>query len=459
MIQSKDSALYMEEGIDTSSSGSSPSSASTSDLSGPADSNFTLNRSPHSTGRSISNVELLIHFVKGNLGTGILAMPSAFQKAGLWVSAVALPVMAIICTHSMQMLVNAAEEMKNRQGDFIVSYAHVAETACLTGAKQFHKFAKPARLVINWFVCITQIGFCCVFLVFVGDNLQQVVSHFTQLDWDSRIYMAIVSVPLIFLNWIRNLKLLTPVSVVSNCLQIFSIIVVLYYVMQDLPSITMRPAFQTWGGLPLFFGTAIYTFEGIALVLPLQKDMKRPQDFRGCTGLLNIGMSIVASLYLTVGLFGYWKYGEDIESSITLNLPSGDILAQMVKISMVLAICGSYAMQLYVPIPIIWPSISKYFRFIGSDVVAECIFRTLVVMLICGFAVAIPKLDLFISLVGAFGSSFLGLIFPPILDLVVHWPKVSTATLLKNCLIIIFGSAGFVTGTYASVQEIVIAFN
>ena len=43
------------------------------------------------------------------------------------------------------MQVDAAEEMKNRQGDFIVSYAHVAETACLTGAKQFHKFAKPAR--------------------------------------------------------------------------------------------------------------------------------------------------------------------------------------------------------------------------------------------------------------------------------------------------------------------------
>jgi len=459
MMKSKDCTRSMEEAIDTSSSEGSGSSGSTSDMSGPADSNFTLNRSPHSTGRQISNVELFIHFVKGNLGTGILAMPSAFQKAGLWVGAVALPVMAIICTHSMQMLVNAAEEMKNRQGDFIVSYAHVAETACLTGAKQFHKFAKPARLVINTFICITQIGFCCVFLVFVGDNLQQVVSHFTELDWDSRVYMAIVSVPLVFLNWIRNLKLLTPVSVISNILQIFSIVVVFYYVVQDLPSITTRPAFQTWGGLPLFFGTAIYTFEGIALVLPLQKDMKRPQDFRGCTGLLNIGMFTVASLYLSVGLFGYWKYGEDIESSITLNLPNGHILAQMVKISMVAAICGSYAMQLYVPIPIMWPSISKYFRFIGSDVVAECIFRTVIVMMICGFAVAIPRLDLFISLVGAFGSSFLGLIFPPILDLVVHWPKVSTITLLKNLFIIVFGLAGFATGTYASVQEIVKAFN
>jgi len=458
-MPSKDRTLYIEEGIDTSSSAFSGSSGSTSDISGPADSNFVLNRSPHSTGKPISNVELLIHFVKGNLGTGIFSMPSAFQKAGLWVGAIALPVMAIICTHSMQMLVNAAEEMKTRKGDFSVSYAHVAETACLTGAKQFHKFAKPARLVINMFICITQIGFCCVFLVFVGDNLQQVVAHFTQLEWDSRVYMAILTVPLIFLNWIRNLKLLTPVSVISNILQIFSIVVVFYYVLQDLPSITLRPVFQSWGGLPLFFGTAIYTFEGIALVLPLQKDMKRPQDFKGCTGLLNIGMFLVASLYFNVGLFGYWKYGEQIQSSITLNLPPEDILAQMVKISMVAAICGSYAMQLYVPIPIIWPSISKYFRFIGSDLIAEYLFRTVIVIMICGFAVAIPKLDLFISLVGAFGSSFLGLIFPPMLDLVVHWPNVGTATLLKNVFIIIFGLAGFVTGTYASVHEIVTAFN
>lgn len=37
--------------------------------------------------------------------------------------------------------------MKTRKGDFSVSYAHVAETACLTGAKQFHKFAKPARYI------------------------------------------------------------------------------------------------------------------------------------------------------------------------------------------------------------------------------------------------------------------------------------------------------------------------
>ena len=55
-MKSKDCTRSMEEAIDTSSSEGSGSSGSTSDMSGPADSNFTLNRSPHSTGRQISYV-------------------------------------------------------------------------------------------------------------------------------------------------------------------------------------------------------------------------------------------------------------------------------------------------------------------------------------------------------------------------------------------------------------------
>jgi proton-coupled amino acid transporter len=53
--------------------------------------------------------------------------------------------------------------------------------------------------------------------------------------------------------------------------------------------------------------------------------MKNPQDFGGWTGVLNTGMVIVASLYTAVGFFGYLKYGEEVEGSITLNLPSDDM--------------------------------------------------------------------------------------------------------------------------------------
>lgn len=74
--------------------------------------------------------------------------------------------------------------------------------------------------------------------------------------------------------------------------------------------------------LPLFFGTAVYAFEGIGSLLPLENNMKYPQTLSGSTGVLNVGMAVVAALYLAVGFFGYLKYGEHIAASITLNLDS-----------------------------------------------------------------------------------------------------------------------------------------
>lgn len=54
--------------------------------------------------------------------------------------------------------------------------------------------------------------------------------------------------------------------------------------------------------------------------------MKTPKSFGGYCGVFNIAMLIVAMLYLGIGTFGYWKFGEETKSSITLNLPADDLL-------------------------------------------------------------------------------------------------------------------------------------
>lgn len=96
------------------------------------------------------------------------------------------------------------------------------------------------------------------------------------------------------------------------------------YLLHDLPRTdTVKPV-ASWATLPLYFGTAIYAFEGIGVVLPLENNMRTPQDFGGTTGVLNTGMIIVACLYTAIGFFGYLKYGDDVQGSITLNLPPGD---------------------------------------------------------------------------------------------------------------------------------------
>lgn len=63
----------------------------------------------------------------------------------------------------------------------------------------------------------------------------------------------------------------------------------------------------------------------IGVVLPLENNMKTPQDFGGLNGVLNTGMVIVASLYTAVGFFGYLKYGENVAATITLNLDSNAV--------------------------------------------------------------------------------------------------------------------------------------
>jgi solute carrier family 36 (proton-coupled amino acid transporter) len=101
------------------------------------------------------------------------------------------------------------------------------------------------------------------------------------------------------------------------------LVLTFYYLLQDLPRTDSVAAFSSWQQLPLYFGTAIYAFEGIGVVLPLENNMKTPQDFGGLSGVLSTGMVIVACLYTSVGFFGYLKYGDAVRGSITLNLGTG----------------------------------------------------------------------------------------------------------------------------------------
>ena len=60
--------------------------------------------------------------------------------------------------------------------------------------------------------------------------------------------------------------------------------------------------------------------------MPIENKMKRPQDFGGYSGVMNLGMVTVTCLYTATGFYGYLKYGDDAKGSVTLNLPPKDLL-------------------------------------------------------------------------------------------------------------------------------------
>lgn len=86
---------------------------------------------------------------------------------------------------------------------------------------------------------------------------------------DIRIYLLLLLLPMVVLNWVKSLKYLTPVSLFASVLTVLGLGIIFFYTLQDLPPASSRPAFAPWKQLPLFFGTAIYAFEGIGVVRDL----------------------------------------------------------------------------------------------------------------------------------------------------------------------------------------------
>jgi len=56
-------------------------------------------------------------------------------------------------------------------------------------------------------------------------------------------------------------------------------------------------------------------------VMPLENNMSTPTHFTGICGVLNQGMSGVTLIYIFLGFFGFYKYGNDCKGAVTLNLP------------------------------------------------------------------------------------------------------------------------------------------
>ncbi|XP_058803940.1 proton-coupled amino acid transporter-like protein CG1139 isoform X2 [Phymastichus coffea] len=410
-----------------------------------------------------SDLDTLIHLLKGSLGSGILAMPIAFKSSGLYFGLFATFFIGAVCTYCVHILVKCAHILCKRTQTPSLGFAEVAEAAFLVGPESIQKYARLAKATINTFLVLDLIGCCCVYVVFVSENIKHVAdSHITEIYgkddlWDVRIYMAILLPFLIAFSLVKNLKFLAPFSMVANCLIAAGLGITFYYIFTDLPELKDAKKITSIGEMPLFFGIAIFALEGIGVVMPLENNMKTPTHFIGCPGVLNIGMFFVISLYSTVGFFGYLKYQQTTKGSITLNLPEDDPLAQAVKLMIAAAIFFTYGLQFYVPMEIIWKNVKGYFG--SHKLIAEYILRIILVTFTVGMAIAIPNLGPFISLVGALCLSTLGLMFPSVIELVTVWEQERGLgrfkwKLWKNIMIISFGVLGLLTGTYTSLCEI-----
>ncbi|CAB3228537.1 unnamed protein product [Arctia plantaginis] len=404
-----------------------------------------------------SDIRSLANLLKASLGSGLLAMPLAFSNSGWLMGIIGTIVIAFICGHCVHIFVKTSRGCCRLERKPLLSYSETCYSAFANGPKFMRTFANFAKMFAEFSLFFTYIGVCCIFTVLIATSIKQLLdTYVSTVILSVEFYCLILLVPLCLMVQIRHLKWLAPFSLLANIMLFATFAICLYYIFGEKLTFTDKVAVGHFSRFPAFLSTVIFAMEGIGVVMPVENTMKKPQHFLGCPSVLVIAMTTVMMLYTILGLFGYFRYGDTLRGTITLNLPMDDWPAICAKIFISVSILFTYPLHFFVVIDIFTRYSEPYIKEKYRNI-AQVGVRAFVVCFCGGVGVALPYLEQIIDLVGALFYSTLGLIIPGIIETVFRWDDLGKYNwvLYKNILIVLFGMLSLVSGSAVTIMDII----
>ena len=341
------------------------------------------------------NTALLL--LKSFVGTGVLFLPRAYLNGGMMFSNLVLLFVAVLSYYCFVLLVTTRLKVVGSFGDM--------------GGILYGKWM---RNLILCSIVISQIGFIAAYTVFTAENLQAFILAVTDCKQYVQITWLILLQMVIFLPFslFRDIGKLGFTALIADAFILIGLAYLFYYDVLTLSTKGLADIIEfnqrDW---TLFIGTAIFTFEGIGLIIPIQESMKQPSKF---PKVMFYVMIIITVLFITMGAVSYAAYGSKTETVVLLNLPQDDRLVNGVQLLYSLAILLSTPLQIFPAIRItenaLFTKSGKYNPYIKWQ---KNIFRWGVVcfcMLIAWGGA--DDLDKFVALVGNFACIPLVYIYP-----------------------------------------------
>lgn len=164
-----------------------------------------------------SYLETLMHLFKGNVGPGCFAMADAIKNGGLILGPILTLLLGIICVHAQHILLLCSTKMKERhQLTTSPDYAETVELCFLSSNnEQWRKLAPTMKTICNVFICVTQLGFCCIYFLFISTNLKQVLDYYG-LYVNVNVLVTLVLIPIWLSALITNLKYLGNADTINS---------------------------------------------------------------------------------------------------------------------------------------------------------------------------------------------------------------------------------------------------
>jgi len=335
--------------------------------------------------------------LKGFVGSGVLFLPRAFLNGGMIFSISVLFAVATISYYCFLLLTSARSVLRG-------SYADMGEKV---GGKWM-------RFLINFSLVISQVGFASAYIVFTSENLRAFILAVSDCKTAIDIKLMILMQLIIFmpLSLYRNLN---NISIIVYIADLFIVLGLIYLYYADIATMAAHGiadiALFNRNSWTLFIGTAIFTFEGIGLLIPIQDGMKNPEQLPAVLGGV---MVIISVIFISMGALSYMAFGSKTETVIILNLPQDNKFVNTVQFLYSLAILLSTPLQIFPAITImekgIFKKSGKYSKGIKWR---KNGFRFMVVISCALIAwVGANDLDKFVALVGSFACIPLVFLYP-----------------------------------------------
>lgn len=238
--------------------------------------------------------------LKSFVGTGVLFLPKAFLNGGMVFSVTVLLTVALVSYYCFLLLTTSRNALKH-------SYAEMGQVA----------YGRWLRVLINSSLVISQVGFASAYIVFTSENLRSFILAVSKGKTYIDIKLMILMQLVIFLplSLYRKLGSLHWVAYIADAFIALGIFYLYYY---DIATIAENHGAHditlfNRNDWTLFIGTAIFTFEGIGLIIPIQDGMKDPKKLPKVLGGVMVG---IASLFILAGALSYAAFGSKTKTVV-----------------------------------------------------------------------------------------------------------------------------------------------
>lgn len=268
----------------------------------------------------ISNFKAYILLLKSFVGTGVLLLPNAFKNGGMLFSIILFIFIGIYSFWCY----------------YILSVVKVSIKLSCFGEIGKRIYGTPMKVVILFSLILTQLGFASTGIIFVANNMKpslEALFHWKDIKYFYLIFcQLILYIPL---GLITDIKKFSITTMVSNVLMLSGLSIVFISCCSTLstqPSehfvenINYKFNPRNWC---LFVGTAIFAFEGIGLIIPVQDSMRHPESFPLVLALVITSSAVI---FLAIAIIGYMAFGNGVEVIILQSLSSGNILINLLQL-------------------------------------------------------------------------------------------------------------------------------